>query len=81
MLAPANTTAEDADDRLLLVGLLRWLPEFHNNTGPDAHNLIPFNSQTSERHFFEGDRRDCLKLRTHATHLQDEVVKAFGQTM
>jgi hypothetical protein len=81
MLAPANTTAEDADDRLLLVGLPRWLPEFHNNTGPDAHNLIPFNSQTSERHFFEGDRRDCLKLRTHATNLQDEVVKAFGQTM
>ena len=80
LLAPETTTAQDADDRLLLVGLPRWLPEFHNNAGPDVGALIPFNSQTEKKHFREQDREECLRLRTHAVNLQDEVFKAFAET-
>jgi len=74
-VAPAGTTAEDADDRVLTVGLPRWLPQFYSNVESRGLTLVPFNSQDHRNHFLETDRSACLRLRTHAVQLYDSMAK------
>jgi hypothetical protein len=43
-VAPAGTTSEDADDRVLTVGLPRWLPRFYSDVESQRLRLVPYHS-------------------------------------
>jgi len=76
-VAPHKTTAEDADDRVMTVGLPRWLPQFYSNVENKGLTLVPYNSDNKEKHFLAADRDACLRLRTHAVQLYDSLTKLF----
>ena len=77
-VAPAGTTSEDADDRVLTVGLPRWLPRFYSDVESQRLRLVPYNSTATGNHFLEADRDACLRLRTHAVQLYDSMTKLFA---
>ena len=63
-VAPEGTTSEDADDRVLTVGLPRWLPQFYGDVENKGLRLVPFNAEATGNHFLAADRDACLRLRT-----------------
>ena len=77
-VAPQGTTAEDADDRVLLVSLPRWLPAFQKSESPDSGPLVPLNSSRPLRHFFKRDRGECSTLQSHAVSLRSLMVEVLG---
>ena len=77
-VAPAGTISEDADDRVLTVGLPRWLPRFYSDVESQRLRLVPYNSTATGNHFLEADRDACLRLRTHAVQLYDSMTQLFG---
>ena len=77
-VAPAGTISEDADDRVLTVGLPRWLPRFYSDVESQRLRLVPYNSTATGNHFLEADRDACLRLRTHAVQLYDSMTQVFG---
>ena len=76
MIAPPGTNTEGTDERVCLVGLPRWLPQFYGQDhGPPGQDLVPFHARSQQRHFVQEDREECLTLVTHATNLFDEMIK------
>lgn len=75
-VAPRGTISDDADDRILLIGLPRWLPQFKSNTEVQPGvDLVPYHGRMDQRHFVQQDVNDCRILRTHQTNLFDALVK------
>ena len=76
MVAPAGSHAVDADERVCLVGLPRWLPAWYGEGhGPEGETLVPFHAHSNQRHFVERERDRCLVLATHVVHLFDDMKK------
>ena len=76
MVAPVGTTADDADDRVLLIGLPRWLPAFKSNLEVEPGTvLVPYHGRTNQCHFLREDVQNCRYLRSHCTDLYDALVK------
>lgn len=74
-----NKTGRDADERVCLVGLPRWLPQFYGaGHGPPGQRLLPFHARSDQNHFVQEDRGDCLSLIAHATNLFDEMISIPG---
>ena len=70
MVAPEGTIAGDADDRILIVGLPRWLPAFHSNNTDVAQPLVPYSILSDKKHFLEKEVDACMRLQTRAAQLQ-----------
>ena len=70
MVAPEGTIAGDADDRILIVGLPRWLPAFHSNNTDAAQPLVPYSILSDKKHFLEKEVDACMRLQTRAARLQ-----------
>lgn len=78
-VAPADTHAAGGDDRILLVGLPRWLPEFRSNEQQNKPGLVAFNSVHHLKHFDKQERDECLQLKTLALELHDELRVLTGK--
>eukprot|EP00438_Fugacium_kawagutii_P019554 Skav233290 [mRNA] locus=scaffold4120:271365:274031:- [translate_table: standard] len=72
-VAGADSQAAGGDDRILLVGLPRWLPEFRSNEQQNNPDLVAFNSAHHLKHFDKQERDQCLQLKTLALELHDEL--------
>ena len=76
MVAPVGTTADDADDRVLLIGLPGWLPAFKSNLEVEPGTvLVPYHGRTNQCHFLQEDVQNCRYLRSHSTDLYDSLIK------
>ena len=78
-VARADERAADGDDRVMLIGLPRWLPEFHSNEGQDIPGLVAFTPLHAKKHFEQNDIDECLQLRTAAQEVHDDLERLTRQ--
>ena len=78
-VARADARAADGDDRVMLIGLPRWLPEFHSNEGQDIPGLVAFTPLHAKKHFEQNDIDECLQLRTAAQEVHDDLERLTRQ--
>ena len=78
-VARADERAADGDDRVMLIGLPRWLPEFHSDEGQDIPGSVAFTPLHDKKHFEQNDIDECLQLRTAAQEVHDDLERLTRQ--